>query len=150
LEVFIRGCGMNAIGRLGFLLAVFLLQLAFLFNCALSATDSTATKPVPKAVKLEVGEKSYMRILGGPPESLALRSGLVILQPQKTVGKHSTEKYEELIIVLEGQGKMMITGGASLEMKPGVALYCPPDTEHNVLNTGSGILKYVYVVAKTR
>jgi hypothetical protein len=32
-------------------------------------------------------------------------------------------------------------------IKGDTALYCPPDTEHDVRNTGAGILRYVYVVA---
>lgn len=33
----------------------------------------------------------YQRLLAGPPESLALRSGLVTLAPGASVGKHNTE-----------------------------------------------------------
>jgi mannose-6-phosphate isomerase-like protein (cupin superfamily) len=57
---------------------------------------------------------------------------------------------EEFIVVLEGQGSMIISGGRQLEMKAATALYCPPETEHDVKNTGPGRLRYVYIVAKAR
>ena len=91
-----------------------------------------------------------MPILGGPPESVSMRSGLVVLSPGGSVGVHSTEGFEELVIVLMGQGEMQITGGDSLSIGEGTAVYCPPETEHNVVNTGAGALRYVYVVAKAR
>jgi mannose-6-phosphate isomerase-like protein (cupin superfamily) len=34
-------------------------------------------------------------------------------------------------------------------VKANHALYCPPETEHNVTNTGRSVLRYVYVVAST-
>ena len=78
-----------------------------------------------------------------------MRSGLVVLSPGSSVGVHSTEDFEELVIVLEGQGKMQMVEGDSLAIRVGVAVYCPPQTEHDVVNTGTGPLRYVYVVAKT-
>jgi mannose-6-phosphate isomerase-like protein (cupin superfamily) len=74
----------------------------------------------------------------------------VVLLPGKSVGKHSTEQNEELLIVLEGQGEMSFKDGSKLPVKANSALYCPPQTEHNVTNTGTGVLRYVYVVAKAK
>ena len=110
--------------------------------------DSTV-RPVPKVVKLDVGTKDYLRVLGGPPETSTMRSGLVVLAPGKSVGKHSTEQYEELVIPLEGKGEMRITGGNTLSFGKGEVVYCPSRTEHDVVNTGSEEMRYVYVVAKT-
>ena len=109
-----------------------------------------STKPVPKVIKIGAGEQEYVRLLGGPPESVTMRSGAVTLQPGKTVGKHNTESYEEFIIVLRGQGSMILSDGKLLDMRIGCAVYCPPDTEHDVRNTGAEPLSYIYVVAKTR
>jgi mannose-6-phosphate isomerase-like protein (cupin superfamily) len=77
-----------------------------------------------------------------------MRSGLVVLAPGKSVGKHSTDKHEEVLVVLEGTGEMLITGEVSLPVVAGTAVYCPPHREHNVLNTGEGALRYVFVVAR--
>ena len=77
-----------------------------------------------------------------------MHSGAVVLLPSKSVGNHSTENYEEAVIVLAGSGEMRISGGETLILKPNSVAYCPPHTEHDVVNTGSQPLRYLYVVAK--
>ena len=108
----------------------------------------TTNKPGPRVIRLDPAGADHLPILGGPPESVSMRSGLVILAPGNSVGLHSTKDFEELLIVLEGQGELQITAQDSLALGAGVAAYCPPQTEHNVLNTGTVPLRYVYVVAK--
>jgi len=108
----------------------------------------TTRHPSPKVLKLDDAGKGYLRLLGGPPETSTMRSGLVALAPTKSVGKHSTENYEEIVVVLKGEGEMPITGGDTLHFKEGEVIYCPSQTEHDVTNTGSGELRYLYVVAK--
>ncbi len=115
-----------------------------------AAIPAQEAKPVPKVIKLDSGGKDYLRVLGGPPETSTMRSGLVTLAPGKSVGRHSTKKYEEVLVVLEGQGKMEIFGGPVLEFAKGEVLYCPPGTEHDVTNTGEGNLSYLYVVAEAK
>jgi len=66
------------------------------------------------------------------------------------VGRHSTGANEETLVILEGQGEMRITGGATLRLNGNVVAYCPPNTEHDVINTGADILRYIYVVAKAQ
>ena len=83
-----------------------------------------------------------------PPATNRLRSGLVVLKEGQSVGLHNTGSYEELLIILEGEGDFLITGQNPIHIEKGVSLYCPPYNEHNVMNTGKGILKYVYVVTK--
>ncbi len=107
-------------------------------------------KPVPKAIRLDPKGQDYLRVLAGPPETSTMRSGLVSLAPQKSVGKHSTGKYEELVIILEGQAEMRITGGETLQLGKGFAAYCPSHTEHDVLNIGTGTLRYIYVVSEAK
>src|SRR5512140_541040 len=107
-------------------------------------------KSEPRTVELDRDATEYLRILGGPPESVTMRSGYVVLQPEKTVGRHNTESYEEVVIVLDGEGEMLFGDESFLRLKPYVVAYCPPDTEHDVRNTGSTPLRYVYVVAKAR
>jgi len=102
-----------------------------------------------RVIPFDTGGADYVRILGGPPETVSMRSGLVVLSPGSSVGLHSTENFEEVVIVLEGEGEMLVTGQNSVMILAGVAVYCPPETEHDVVNTGSGPLRYVYVVAKT-
>lgn len=108
-----------------------------------------AAGPAVKSMRLDAGGKDYLPLLQGPPETVTMRSGLVALAPGKSVGRHSTKGHEEIVIVLEGRGEMrFFTGRAAVPLEAGTAAYCPPRTEHDVLNTGDATLKYVYVVAK--
>lgn len=110
------------------------------------AKANTASKT--EVIKLPSTSIDYFEIVK-PPKSRGLRSGLVTLAPQKSVGKHPTGDYEELVVVLEGQGEMTVIGGEKIQFSKGEVLYAPPHVEHDVLNTGIVPLKYIYVVAKT-
>lgn len=105
-------------------------------------------KPRAKVIKLVSGGKEQP-LLSGPPETVSMRSGLITLQPQQTVGKHATGQHEEMLVVLEGEGKMLFNDGTSLAIAANHVLYCPPETGHDVINTGTGVLRYVYIVAST-
>ena len=107
-------------------------------------------KPHAKVIALDPRGQGDMQLLKGPPETVTMKSGLVVLAPGKSVGKHSTGQHEELLVVFEGQGKMSFKDGSTLGVKGNQVLYCPPETEHNVTNTGRGVLRYVYVVASTK
>ena len=115
---------------------------------ALLGAAERPSAPTPRLVPFDPAATGYARILGGPPETVSMRSGYVVLQPSKTVGKHNTEGYEEAVIVLEGEGEMRLAGGRTFKLKPHVVAYCPPRTEHDVANTGREPLRYIYVVAK--
>jgi len=104
----------------------------------------------PRVVKLDTAGNDYLQVLGGPPETVTMKSGLVQLAHGKSVGKHSTGQHEEILVVLSGSGEMTFADGSKLPVEGGHALYCPPETEHNVTNTGTDELRYVYVVASTR
>ena len=102
----------------------------------------SSRKPTAKVVSHDT------RILRGPPDSITMRSGLVTLQPGKSIGMHTTSSNEELMIILEGQGTAQITGKDSFRFDSSTAVYIPPQTEHDITNTGKKMLKYIYVVAK--
>jgi mannose-6-phosphate isomerase-like protein (cupin superfamily) len=105
-------------------------------------------QPKPKTVTLDLTAMEYLRVLGGPPESVTMRSGYVVLLPSNSVGKHSTDTYEEIVVVLDGEGEMLFNDGSILPLKPHVVAYCPPKTEHDVRNSGDKPLRYLYIVAK--
>jgi mannose-6-phosphate isomerase-like protein (cupin superfamily) len=109
----------------------------------------TTEKPTGKVVVLDTKGQNYLEILGGPPESYGMESGLAVIAPGKSVGAHSTNHYEELLVILEGRGEMRTSGGLVLSLSAGTAAYCPPHSKHNVFNTGEGNLRYVYVVSPT-
>jgi mannose-6-phosphate isomerase-like protein (cupin superfamily) len=111
-----------------------------------SNPGQTAKKPFIKV--LPTDSQDYFEILCNE-ESLCIRSGMVTLAPGKDVGWHSTKKYEELLIILEGKGRLSAKGHPDLDIASGLIAYNPPNTEHNVLNIGSGPLRYIYIVTLT-
>jgi mannose-6-phosphate isomerase-like protein (cupin superfamily) len=116
----------------------------------LFAAEGNNARPHAKVISLDSAGKGYVPVLAGPPESVTMQSGLVTLAPGKSVGTHTTGQHEELLVILEGRGEMTFADGSKLPVEGGHALYCPPETEHNVTNTGTGLLRYVYVVASTQ
>ncbi len=89
----------------------------------------------------------YQRLLGGKPQSCGMRSGKVYLAPGKDCGLHSTKAQEELLVFLSGNGELIIAEKDRLEVSAGKVAYIPPQTDHNVSNTGSEPLIYVYCVS---
>jgi len=86
-------------------------------------------------------------LLRGTPQTAGMRSGFVRLKPGETVGWHTTGKNEESLVVLHGHGEARIEGQPPRAFAAPALVYIPPATRHNVANTGSEILEYVYVVA---
>ncbi len=105
-------------------------------------------QPQVKVISLDPGEQSYYLMLSGPPETKSMKSGLVTLAPGKSIGVHNTKTNEEMIIPLEGQGELRIAGHDPIVLKPGLVTYAPPHTEHDVVNTGGGRLRYIFIVAR--
>jgi len=111
-------------------------------------TDSDeARAPEPCVMQLTVGTDGRRAVLGGPPQTAGMRSGVVVLQPGASVGRHNTGAREEIIVVLEGRGEVRVAGVPPLAVKAGTAAYVPPRRSHDVVNTGERPLRYVYVVA---
>ena len=88
--------------------------------------------------------------LEAPPNSHGMKSGFVSLDAGDFVGSHSTKNAEELILFLEGKGQITLPHGQSMTVDAGQAAYIPPHTEHNVVNSGTIPLQYVYVVSPIR
>ncbi len=128
------------------IVAVAVLALTF---TVLSAGQVGQPHPRAKAVGLDSSVKELI-VLNGPPESMGMKSGYIVLGPGKSVGKHGTGHHEELLVVLEGAGEMLFKDGSKLPVKANTAVYCPPETEHDVMNSGRQVLRYVYVVAEVR
>jgi len=64
------------------------------------------------------------------------------------VGLHSTEKNEEMLVILEGRGEVELEGFGRLMISAGRTAYVPPKTRNNVCNTGTTPLKYIFIVSK--
>lgn len=124
--------------------------LAVLLGVPVKPGEAADGRNVPgvKVVKLDPGDKSYLLLLGGPPETASMRSGLVTLAPGASIGKHNTEKFEEMLVPLAGEGELRITGRLAVRIKPGLITYAPAHTEHDVTNIGLEPLRYIFIVAK--
>jgi mannose-6-phosphate isomerase-like protein (cupin superfamily) len=79
-----------------------------------------------------------------------MEAGRVTLPPGAVGELHSTQHYEEVLVVLLGTGELRLSGRAPLPIAAPGAVYVPPHTEHVVANTSTGSLVYVYVAAPTR
>ena len=88
-------------------------------------------------------------LLKGVPQTSGMRSGSVKLRPGESVGWHSTGEQEEALIILHGTGAANIEGLADVPVHEKMLAYIPPGTKHNVTNTGTELLEYVWVVAPT-
>ncbi len=100
-----------------------------------------------KKLKSDAEEK-YTRLFSKKDGSaVSFRSGCVVLTPGENIGEHSTEADEELLIILEGKGKLLLGKSAEIELEKDSAVYIPPRTIHDVKNTGMVNLKYVFVTA---
>jgi quercetin dioxygenase-like cupin family protein len=73
-----------------------------------------------------------------------IRSGLVVLEQGKEVGKHETGGGEELIVLLQGTGELQSDGETKTIHAP-AAVLVPAHTAHNVRNSSKVPLRYVYV-----
>ena len=115
-----------------------------------SYAQKNPTKLVPKLIKLNKLSLDSAQVLHGPPETVTMRSGYMVLAASTSVGRHSTRNNEEAIVVLSGTGEMKIIGGLTLHLQPYCVAYCPPNTEHDVTNTGTDTLRYIYIVARIK
>ena len=99
----------------------------------------------PIVVRFE-GKDKYQRLLGGAPDTLGMKSGSMMLKPGESVGEHSTGPKEEALVILEGRGEVLFSGRPLINVEEDMFVYIPPDTAHDVRNTGESILRYIYVV----
>lgn len=99
-----------------------------------------------KVVKLKAGEK-YQRLFSKESGTFGIKSGHVILKPGENVGLHTTGEREEVIIILKGKGNLLAGKDTMLEIGRDECLYIPPQTEHDIKNTGDGVLEYTFITA---
>ena len=91
----------------------------------------------------------YQPLLAGPPKTGGMRSGRVALKPGEEMHRHSTEGNEEMLVFVRGAGQVIING-QKVDVAAGEGLYIPPRTPHEIHNTGTDELRYVYTVAPAR
>ena len=101
-----------------------------------------------KPFVVELNNKSeFQRLLPGQPQTCGMKAGRVHLAPGENCGRHSTNDREELLVFLSGCGQAIIEGSDSFDVGSGKVAYIPPQTFHDIKNTGTEPLIYVYCVA---
>jgi mannose-6-phosphate isomerase-like protein (cupin superfamily) len=95
-----------------------------------------------------VGRQRFLRLLGDSDKVKGLKAGLVTLKPQELIGEHQTENKEEILIILKGQAIVYYGKGKRIKAPQNSCVFIPPETLHNVKNSGNKILQYVYVTAQ--
>lgn len=76
-------------------------------------------------------------MLSGPPDSVTMKAGLVVLALRNQSENTALIKHEEILVVLKGRGEMIFKNKPPLPVEANHAVYCPPQTEHDVKNTGT-------------
>jgi len=89
----------------------------------------------------------YQRLLDGQPQTCGMRCGRVYLKAGQTCGQHSTAGHEETLVFLSGRGELLVGEEKRLAVGQGKISYIPPNTVHDVKNTGTKPLIYIYCVA---
>lgn len=89
-------------------------------------------------------------LLKGAPQTGGMRGGSVKLKPGQSVGWHSTSENEEALVIFHGVGTANIEGQGDVLLHEKMLAYIPPGTRHNVTNTGTELLEYVWIVAPIR
>jgi quercetin dioxygenase-like cupin family protein len=120
----------------------FLSIAAFLFIFTAASFAEDAAKPFVK--QLPPDSIHYTPLA----ETETFESGCVSLQPDDKGSEHSSKSWQEMLIILKGQGEVIIVGGDTLHIHAGEVAYIPPQTTHNLRCTGDTPLQYVYVAAK--
>ena len=104
-------------------------------------------KTTPFVLKYD-DTSEYQPLLTGTPMTCGMRSGRVYLKPGDSCGQHSTEAHEEQLVFLTGRGTAYLGQQRdALRVAAGSILYIPPHTLHDIHNTGSEPLVYIYCVA---
>jgi quercetin dioxygenase-like cupin family protein len=92
-----------------------------------------------------VSEGITIRWVVGKPEGAPNFAMRVIEFAPGAVFERHEHPYEHEIFVLEGEGMVEGPEGEVI-MKPGAALYVPPDEPHGYRNTGASPLRFVCVI----
>ncbi len=100
----------------------------------------------PFSVEIE-DTKQFQRLLDKNTQTHGMKSGRVYLEPGANCGQHSTHENEEMLIFLSGQGWAIIDDEPSFEVGQGRVAYIPPETLHDIKNTGDEPLIYIYCVS---
>ena len=83
-------------------------------------------------------------VIGRPEGAPNFAMRVIEFAPGAVFDRHQ-HPYEHEIFVLEGEG---VAEGPErgVAMRPGAAIYVPPDVLHGYRNTGEGVLRFICVI----
>lgn len=88
------------------------------------------------------GNKEYNVKMFSDSNNKIMRGRLV---PGASIGLHTHMENSEIILILEGSGKVIYNGN-DIALKAGDVHYCPMGEEHSLINDGNEDLKFFAVV----
>jgi mannose-6-phosphate isomerase-like protein (cupin superfamily) len=108
--------------------------------------------PSRKVLVIDLSDNpEHQPLLSGSPQTCGMRSGRVYLKPGEECGQHSTKAHEETLVFLSGSGTALVgEEGVIFAVGKGKVCYIPPQTVHNIKNTGTEPLVYIYCVAPVK
>lgn len=92
--------------------------------------------------KFKGGEKEYNVRMFTDNNNKIMKGRLV---PGASIGLHTHNGTSEIILILEGKGKVFFNS-EYIELKVGDVHYCPMEQEHSLINDSSEDLKFFAVV----
>ena len=104
-------------------------------------------KDVQKCEEFVAGDNAILRELLHPDkEAIKLRYSLAhaIVKRGETSYRHKL-KHSEVYYILDGEG-MMYIDNESVKVRPGQAIYIPPDSVQYIKNIGQSDLKFLCIV----
>jgi putative monooxygenase len=75
-----------------------------------------------------------------------LAMGVNETDPGSMVPEHMHATEEEVMYFLSGKG-VFVTEDEQIPLEPGVCVYNPPGGKHKILNTGTEVLRFVWIYA---
>jgi len=121
-----------------------------LIGCGIENRSSTMASKQFLSMSLNP-QAEYQPLLTGEPQTCGMRSGRVYLKLGEECGHHSTEEHEEMLTFISGQGTAFIgENEAAHEVGKDSIIYIPPHVPHNIKNTGTEPLIYIYCVAPVK
>jgi mannose-6-phosphate isomerase-like protein (cupin superfamily) len=106
--------------------------------------------PAPKIFTFDTDSDQYQELLNGKKDSSVFFSGVVSLNPNSAGELHSTDEYEELIILFQGDAVIKFKNHEPLIIKFGEVALIPKETEHQVINNENRVFKYIYVATQSK
>lgn len=73
--------------------------------------------------------------------------GVVELAQGKGHESHAHPGVEEIIYVMSGEGEQVVDNHPAVHVRPGAAIFVPPDVPHSTINTGTDRLVLIVVYA---